>query len=141
MTATRLTGTIEKGAGQGAFFTQLGWFVAQCRRALGWKPFPGTLNIRVNDTGLDALERFLGEADFEFVPDDPAFCSARVKKVTVNGIAAAVILLPDAVRIHEKRVLEVIAPCHLKSALGVGDGACVTLAASEKGVPGGRKGK
>lgn len=129
MQGLTLTGTIQSGAGQGAYFTQVAWVVAQCRRMLGYKPFPGTLNVRVNDTDLDVLDAFFGETDFELIPDDPAFCSARVKRITVNGIPGAVILPSEDVRIHEKRILEILAPCSLKEALGLRDGDCVTIAA------------
>ncbi|MGD8387857.1 MAG: CTP-dependent riboflavin kinase [Desulfobacteraceae bacterium] len=123
-----LTGIIQSGAGKGATFTQVGWVVAQCRRMLGYEPFPGTLNVRVNDRDLDSLEDFLQDADFELVPDDPTYCSARLKRVTLNGIPAAVVLPSEDVRIHEKRVLEIIAGFNLKEVLGLGDGDCVTIA-------------
>jgi len=123
-----LTGIIQSGAGKGATFTQLDWVVAQCRRMLGYEPFPGTLNVRVNDKNTESLEDFLEETDFELVPEDPAFCTARVKKITVNGIPAAVILPSEDVRIHEKRVIEIVAAFSLKEALGLGDGDCVILA-------------
>ena len=133
METPTLTGTIESGAGKGATFTRLDWVVAQCRRMLGYEPFPGTLNVRVNDEDLDSLEDFLRNPDFELVPDDPAFCSARLKRVTVNGIPGALVLLSEDVRIHEKRVLEILAACSLKQTLGVENGDCVKIAVYSTG--------
>lgn len=128
METPTLTGIVQSGTGKGATFTRVDWVVAQCRRMLGYAPFPGTLNVRVNDADLGRLEAFLRESDFELVPDDPAFCTARVKKVTVNGIPGAVVLPSEDVRIHEQRVLEILAACSLKEALGLEDGDCVTIA-------------
>ncbi len=125
-----LRGIIESGTGKGAFFTQVGWVLKQCRNKLGYEPFPGTLNVRVIDADLERLESFLDSQDFVLVPEDPAFCSAGVKEITVNGIPAAVILPAEDVRIHEKRVMEIIAACSLKKALGLDDGDRVTIAAA-----------
>lgn len=118
---------IKSGKGKGAYFTQVEWVVRQCERLLGYRPFPGTLNVYVRDSDLYKLNQFFQETDFDLVPDDPAFCAARVKKVTVNGIASAVVLPSDDVRIHEKRVVEVISSCSLKKSLGLKDGDQVTI--------------
>jgi riboflavin kinase, archaea type len=122
-----ISGVIKSGKGKGAYFTQVEWVVRQCERLLGYRPFPGTLNVYVRDSDLYKLNQFFQETDFDLVPDDPAFCAARVKKVTVNGIASAVVLPSDDVRIHEKRVVEVISSCSLKKSLGLKDGDQVTI--------------
>jgi CTP-dependent riboflavin kinase len=122
-----ISGVIESGEGKGAYFTQVEWVVRQCERLLGYRPFPGTLNVYVRDSDLYKLNQFFQETDFDLVPDDPAFCAARVKKVTVNGIASAVVLPSDDVRIHENRVVEVISSCSLKKSLGLEDGDQVTI--------------
>jgi len=115
---TIIRGRVQSGAGKGSYFTQLDWVVEQCRRVLGYKPFPGTLNVRVADEDLNQLDLFLQESDFELIPDDPVFCSARVKKVKVNHLPGAVILPAEDVRVHERRVIEIIAPSNLKETLG-----------------------
>ena len=122
-----ISGIIQSGAGKGAYFTQLEWVVKQCKRILGYQPFPGTLNVRVVDEDLPGLSRFLQDADLELIPDDPSFCAARVKKVMVNQIPAALVLPGKDVRIHENRVIELIASCNLKNSLGLKDGDRVTV--------------
>jgi riboflavin kinase, archaea type len=122
-----ISGVIQSGAGKGAFFTQVDWVVKQCEQILGYQPFPGTLNVRVNDSDVASLSLLAISTDFELVPDDPAFCAAQVKKVTLNGIPAAVIMPSEDVRIHEDRILEVISSCSLKQTLGLGDGDPVRL--------------
>jgi riboflavin kinase len=42
-----ISGTIESGAGKGAYFTQVDWVVEQCREKLDLTPYPGTLNVRI----------------------------------------------------------------------------------------------
>jgi len=122
-----ISGVIESGAGKGAYFTQVDWVVEQCRNKLDMTPFPGTLNVRIDDETVQMLGKFLQAADVELVPDDPSFCAARVKKVTVNGVAAAVVLPSEDVRIHDNRTLELIAGCGLKKRLNFDDGDTVTI--------------
>jgi hypothetical protein len=129
----QIYGVIQSGAGKGAFFTQVDWVVAQCTKMLGYRPFPGTLNVSVKDNDLAMLDRLAETPDFELVPDDPAFCAAQVKKIELNGIPAAVVLPSEDVRIHEKRVLEVISSCSLKETLGLSDGDTVSLAWEDAG--------
>jgi len=132
-----ISGVIQSGAGKGAFFTQVDWVVQQCKKMLGYRPFPGTLNVRIDDADLEKLDLFFSAVDFELVPDDPAFCAAQVKKIMLNGIDAAVVKPSETVHIHESRVLEVISSCSLKQALDLKDGDTVCLtwtSVKQKGV-------
>jgi len=122
-----ISGVIHSGAGKGAYFTQLDWVVEQCEKKLNMTPFPGTLNVRVHDDDFPKLDQFLMKTDFELIPDDPAFCAARLKQVSINGVAAAVVLPSMDVRIHDSRIIELIAACNLKERLGLDDGDGVTI--------------
>lgn len=132
-----ITGIIQSGAGKGAFFTQVDWVIRQCEEMLGYRPFPGTLNVRVNDSDVTRLMHLTEGNDFDLVPDDPAFCSAKVTKVTLNGIPAAVVIPAEEVRIHEERIVELIAGCSIKATLGLKDGDTVRISWS-KAASGGR---
>lgn len=122
-----ISGIIYSGAGKGAFFTQIDWVVQQCMKHLGYPPFPGTLNVRIEDQDLASLDRFLETSDFELIPDDPDFCAAQVKKIQINSIPAAVVIPGKDVRIHEDRMLEVISSRSLKKLLDLKDGDRVRL--------------
>ena len=122
-----ISGVIEKGAGKGAYFTQVDWVVRQCRDKLNMTPYPGTLNVKVDDESLPRLTEFLKETDIELLPENPSFCAARVKKVTVNGVTAALVLPSEDVRIHDVRTIELIAAYNLKEHLGIKDGDTVTV--------------
>lgn len=128
-----ITGVVETGAGKGAFFVGLDWVVEQFEKAMGFKPFPGTLNIRVPPEELSKLEKFFSKTDFELVPDNPEFCSAGLKRLHINGIPAAAVFPSEDVRIHGKNVIEVIAGCHIKERLNLNDGDAVTMTEVEPG--------
>ncbi len=122
-----ISGVIQRGAGKGAYFTQVDWVVQQCEKKLKMTPFPGTLNVQVNKDDVPKLDQFFLTTDFELIPDDSSFCAARLKKITINGVAAAVVLPSMDVRIHDNRTIELIAACSLRERLGLGDGDGVTI--------------
>jgi riboflavin kinase, archaea type len=123
----KITGVIESGLGKGAFFTSLEWVVDQFERAMGFKPFPGTLNVRVLEGDLPALRSFFAKKDFELVPDNPAFCTALLKKVRVNGTPAAAVFPSEDVKAHGREIIELISEKHLKDTHGLKDGDQVTI--------------
>jgi CTP-dependent riboflavin kinase len=122
-----LTGKIVSGAGQGAFFTELDWFQEQCRQKLGFKPYPGTLNIQISADKIPAIERLENAGGAEFIPPDATFCSGKAFPVSIEGVHGAIIMPAAEVRVHGKDIVEIIAPINLKEKLGVADGVCVTL--------------
>jgi len=123
----RIRGIIESGAGQGAFFVGLDWVVAQFRQAMGFRPFPGTLNVRVWEDDPEHLERFFSHKDFELVPDNPDYCSASLRRIRINEIQAAAVFPSEDVRIHGRDVVEIIAGCNVKQSLGLQDGDTVII--------------
>lgn len=122
-----IVGVIQSGVGQGAYFTTVDWVVAQCKTRLGYEPFPGTLNVSVRSRDVKRLDHLYQKTDFKLVPDDPNFCAARVTKIMLNGIPAALVLPSEDVRVHENRVVEIISSCRLKEALDAADGDEVTI--------------
>ena len=122
-----LKGKVVSGAKKAAFFTQLDWVLQQCSEKLGFKPFPGTLNIEILPESLLASESIQEEKGIELIPHDPTFCTAQVLPVSIEGIDAAVIIPEEKVRMHGKNIIEVIAPVSLKDALNIDDGDTVTL--------------
>ena len=128
-----LTGRIVSGVKQGAFFTRLEWFRAQCRDKLGFEPYAGTLNLEIPSEDIPIVEALEQEAGIEFVPPDSAFCSGRGLPVMVEGIRAAVVFPAEEVRVHGRNIVEIICDKRLKHALNVDDGDSVILSIGAKG--------
>ncbi len=118
-------GQVFSGLGQGGVFTQLDWFQQQCRDKLGFVPFPGTLNLKVNPEYLETMKELRCEAGIDFVPPSSDFCPAKGLPVSVGGVAAAIVI-PEAESftedVHSADVIEIIAPVHIKKALSIEDG-------------------
>jgi CTP-dependent riboflavin kinase len=126
-----ITGKIIGGVKQGAFFTQLDWFQEQCLERLGFKPFPGTLNIEIPANNVSRIEALEDKKGVEFIPPDAAFCSGKAFPISVEGINGAIIIPAREVRVHAKNVIEVIAPLPLKKTLKKTDDDSITLTIHE----------
>ncbi len=117
-----ITGKVVSGAGEGAYFTQIGWVQQQCDQKLGFKPYPGTLNLEISEKFLPAIESMVQKKAVELISPDPKFCNAQVFKVSLGEIIGAIILPDEKVRVHPRNIIEIIAPLNLKAALNVNDG-------------------
>ncbi len=122
-----ITGRVVSGAGKGAFFTRLDWVQEQCRSKLGFIPYPGTLNLEISDHALAVFEKLIKAKALDLISPDSNFCSGKILKISVGGIAGAIVLPAEDVRVHGKNIVEIISPVRLKDALGIADGDKVTI--------------
>lgn len=131
-----LTGKVVGGVKQAAYFTQLDWVQGQCAEKLGFRPYPGTLNLEISEDSLPELEDLRLVAGIELIPPDPAFCAAKTLPLTIDGVAGAMIVPSEDVNVHEKNIIEILAPLRLKDTLGIGDGSVVTVMIKKPGTSG-----
>jgi CTP-dependent riboflavin kinase len=118
-----ITGKIISGAGEGAYFTQIDWVQQQCEAKLGFKPYPGTLNLEISEEYLSIVKSLdQKKTGIELISPDPNFCNARVFAVSLGEISGAIILPEEKVRVHPKNIIEIIAPLNIKASLNVKDG-------------------
>ena len=117
-----LKGKIVSGLRQATFFTQLDWVQQQLREKFGFLPYPGTLNLQIDDEYLPVLEALRKKTLIELIPPDPNFCTAKSILVFIGSIKGALIIPEEDVNVHGKNIIEVIAPLKLKHALGLKDG-------------------
>ena len=122
-----VTGKIVSGEKKGAFFTQLDWVQEQCLEKLGFKPYPGTLNIQIHEEMVPVIETLPQEQIIELIPPDSNFCTGKVFPVVVEGLPAAVVLPQEEVRVHGKNIVEIISNVKLKDALDLKDGDTVIV--------------
>jgi CTP-dependent riboflavin kinase len=94
---------------------------------LGFKPFPGTLNLEIPDESMTIIEALQSQEGMELVPPDVNFCSGFVFPITVEGIPGAIVAPAADVRVHGNNIIEIISHLGLKDALGVEDGDWISL--------------
>ena len=122
-----ITGKIVGGAGEGAYFTQIDWVQQQCDEKLGFKPYPGTLNLKISEEFIPAIEILDPEKGIELISPDPRFCNAMAFPVSLGDISGAIILPEEKVRVHPENIIEIIAPLNIKTSLKVKDGDSVKI--------------
>ena len=122
-----VTGIIARGEGKGAFFTQLDWVQDQCREKLGFIPFPGTLNLAIEEKKVPLISALCQKYGPRLDPPDANFCIAHVYPASIMGVTGAIVAPADDVRVHAANIIELIAPASLKDALDVDDGDEIML--------------
>jgi len=122
-----IAGKIVSGVKQGSFFTQLEWFQEQCADKLGFKPYPGTLNLQISGEYLPIIESLDREEGIELISPDPKFCNAKAFSVSLGDINGAIIMPDEKVRVHAKNIIEIVAALNIKASLNVGDGDLISI--------------
>ena len=64
---TSLNGVVTSGLGQGAYFMSLPWVQDAVRRLIGFTPYPGTLNVRL-DADMVGVWRRIQDGAIVLVP-------------------------------------------------------------------------
>lgn len=116
-------GTIVKGLGEGKYYLSLEGYRKAVRQKLGFRPFPGTLNVK-----MDEDDRWKKQQIIQMEPVIiPGF---RDRKRTYGdlfsyrcrlGEEECAVVVPMRTH-HGPDIIEVIAPVDLKKALGKKDG-------------------
>ncbi len=122
-----LTGNVASGTGKASEFLSLPGYVSQFVERLGYKPFPGTLNLEL--TGTTSRTQFTTFSSVridEWEMDDQMFGGADCYPCEVAATANQFyrnthILIPDRTH-HEDDTLEIIAPEKLRKKFTIDDG-------------------
>jgi phosphoglycolate phosphatase len=124
---SEICGNLVSGLGKGALFTDLDWAKSQFIEKLGIDPFPGTLNLRLNDNRIKTEWQSLQETEsYTIHASDPDSCDARCYPVFINEQYAGAIVVP-LIENYPEDQLEIIAPISLRENLSIEDGDLVKL--------------
>ncbi|MDN7013235.1 DUF120 domain-containing protein [Methanoculleus sp. FWC-SCC3] len=117
-----LTGTVISGLGEGRYYMSIPHYKEQFGGCLGFEPFPGTLNIRLDAPSIEVRKQIdhVGWIDIPgFTADDRTFGAARVIPCRIRGHRCAIVV-PSRTHYPEDTI-EVIAGCELRKALNLND--------------------
>jgi len=131
-----MKGTLETGLGEGGYYISKKGYMRQFQEKLGWEPFEGTFNLRLNEDEIPKIEAMRAAEGMlinGFEQEGRTFGKAWVFKCTLkNGnitVEDCAIISPK--RTHYKRVVEVISPIFLRKKFNTKDGEnfkiCVNL--------------
>jgi len=106
----------------------LDWVQEALQEKLGFSPYAGTMNLRLeSEEDMEIwreLQRHLPGIDIS--SPDPSFCQARCFLVEIEGRQKGAVLVPG-VEGYPPEKIEVIAPVRLKDELNLKDGDTITL--------------
>lgn len=120
MTRIRVRGSVFSGLGEGGFYVSI--YAKQFRNTLGFTPYPGTLNIRINGDP-SSVRRCLEEGGVRVEPPGipgVKLGAVRVYPAWLRGVEVYIVR-PD-ITVYRYDVIEVIAKTYLRGLLGLRDG-------------------
>tara|TARA_Y100000590_G_scaffold255237_1_gene286594 strand:- start:6679 stop:7371 length:693 start_codon:yes stop_codon:yes gene_type:complete len=125
-----ITGTITSGMGEGAYYVSMKGYTKQFKSKLGYIPFPGTLNVNLNEKNFcEAISQL---SNYEGIKIDPFSDGKRTfgwvkcfKSKINNKIDCELILLE---RTHyDTSVIEFISKQNIRKALKIGNKSNVKI--------------
>jgi len=111
-----MRGKILSGLGQAQYFISREGYSRQFLERLGFIPFPGTLNVLLDEPFPAEQEAIKIEG---FAEECRSFGECKCYRIKINGMQAAMVR-PEKSR-YPAELIEVIAPAKLR-ALGLEDG-------------------
>jgi len=113
-----LNGTVVSGGGDGKKFVELPWVKQQITEKLGFTPYPGTLNVKLNRKNAERRKLVEKNPSAEISPAEGYYNGLLFKAFI--GIVECAIILPEVPR-YPKTLLEIIAPVNLRKTLQLED--------------------
>ena len=114
-------GKVKTGLGEGKYYMSQEGYVKQFIEKLGFKPYPGTLNLDVDAMQTLTFVNSLVPLRINgFDSKERTFGALTAYKVKVNNVDCAVVI-PDRTT-HDIGTLEIISPHYLREKLNIKDG-------------------
>ncbi len=111
-------GKVAAGLGEGQYYISREGYRTQFLQRLGFVPFPGTLNIKLDEPFVPRAVRAIRIVGFQ--DEGRTFGDCSCYKIRVNGFEAAIVR-PERSS-YPANLVEVIAPVNLREALGLANG-------------------
>ncbi|MCE4621290.1 MAG: CTP-dependent riboflavin kinase [Desulfurococcales archaeon] len=124
-----LRGTVFSGLGEGSYYMSI--YSKSFESVLGFKPYPGTLNIRLLDErSVEVYEECLRRTKAKYVIKPPKVEGMRLAEVLVwpayiRGLK--VYIVRPVITVYTSRVVEVISEYYLRELLNLADGDRVDI--------------
>ena len=121
----KIKGVVVSGTKKGTYFMSQSVYRDQFEDKLHFRPFVGTLNVKIEDTDEKKVKKLL-ESDIAEIKGEKTFGDVKFKKATLNDEVEGAVIFPEKTR-HSTDVVEFIAPQNLKERLHITDGSSVTI--------------
>lgn len=116
-----LCGKLITGLGEGQYYISLDGYRTQFIEKLGFDPYPGTLNVRLDSNSIDIRKTIAQSIRITgFTDQNRTFGKGSCFRVRISDIEGAVIT-PERTHYPED-IIEIIAPVNLREHLDLKDG-------------------
>ena len=126
-------GRVFRGLGEGAYYIGLEGYMQQFVKILGFDPYPGTFNVKLESPIQMEQKRELRSREGlriqGFENGTRTYGGARCYRALVNGKHPAAILVIDRTH-YDDSVMEIISPVNFRKDLGIDEGDEVTVTVS-----------
>ncbi len=120
-----INGRITSGMGKGIYFMSQDIYVKQFQEKLHYKPFVGTLNIKLDENCIEAIIKIPDEK-FELIHGKDKFGDVKFIKAVLNHEVGGALVFPAKTK-HTEDVLEFISNENLRKSLKLKDGDLVSI--------------
>ncbi len=121
----KIDGEVTTGLGKAAYFLSQDFYTKEFEKNLGFIPYPGTLNIVVDEQHLDEINKIKDECE-NLIKPDTEFGAVKFIEAILNDKINGAIVFP-AKTTHEENYLEFISECKLRDEFNLNDGDIVRL--------------
>ena len=128
-TPIELTGHVITGLGEGQYYTTIKGYQDQFVNLLGFNPYPGTLNIKLEQESIvcRTLLNIKDEITIEgFNSRNRTFGGGRCYPVSLGNGTKGAIMIPDRTH-YPDDIIEIISAKNLREQLGLKDGSKITV--------------
>ncbi len=121
-----LSGRVITGLGEGQYYISLEGYRMQFREKLGFDPFPGTLNIKLDRHSIELRKGINGTIGISgFTNENRTFGNGSCFNIMIKDIRGAVVV-PERTQYPED-IIEIIAPVNLRDYFNLEDGSIVDV--------------
>ena len=120
-----IAGIVTTGLGKAAYFLGQDFYKSQFREKLGFTPFPGTLNLIVEEEKLEDI-RLMKNSCNNVIKPDQGFGAVRYIRAHLNQDIVGAIVFPDKTT-NDENYLEFISKDKLRDKYNFKDGDEVIL--------------
>lgn len=120
-----IEGIVISGAKKGSYFITQKIYSEQFKEKLGFKPFPGTLNIQLREENLAQIAK-IPKDEIGTIEGKEDFGDVKFIKAALNDEINGALVFPVKTQ-HPQDILEFVANENLRKRLKLKDGDLVTL--------------
>lgn len=121
-----LNGKVITGLGEGQYYISLEGYRKQFREKLGFDPYPGTLNLKLDNASIEIRKSITGNIKITgFSDENRTFGNGTCFNVRINDLKGTVIV-PERTHYPED-IIEIIAPVNIREHLNVKDGSLIQV--------------